>query len=194
MAHISDLIGTDIAAYLHQHEPEPAAVHHLRQRGRRQVHAHRRLLYDSKMIFETARGARADSRRSARRRGPRCAAGGRARGRARAGHHHRRGLRSSPPTGASSSWRHSRARAVQRNMVTAPPPGARRDPDRRAQGVLTQTAPQLPGSLLGIRKVVLASQDGPRGLLPRDFDTIVANTATSRSRSASTTSSHPCRA
>jgi len=34
MAHVSDLIATDIEQYLKAHETqEPAALHHLRQRG-----------------------------------------------------------------------------------------------------------------------------------------------------------------
>ena len=42
MAHISDLIATDIDAYLHAaRAQEPAALHHLRQRRRRQEHADR---------------------------------------------------------------------------------------------------------------------------------------------------------
>jgi bifunctional enzyme CysN/CysC len=41
MAHVSDLIATDIEQYLSARAQEPAALHHLRQRGRRQEHADR---------------------------------------------------------------------------------------------------------------------------------------------------------
>jgi hypothetical protein len=96
MAHVPDLIATDIDAYLHQHEHKSL----LRfitcgsvDDGKSTLIG--RLLYDSKMLFEDQLAA-LESRQQevghARRRHRLRAAGRRPGGRARAGHHHRRGL------------------------------------------------------------------------------------------------------
>ncbi len=108
MALVSDIpAGSTGAAPGRAQAHRPAALHHLRQRRRRQEHPDR----PPALRFEDdlrgpARGARSglEEARHPGRRDRLRAAGRRARGRARAGHHHRRRLPlSSPPRSASSS-------------------------------------------------------------------------------------------
>ncbi len=164
MAHVSDLIATDIDAYLHAaRAQEPAALHHLRQRRRRQEHADRpaavRLEDDLRGPAGRARGRLA--RRWARRAASstsRCWSTAWRPSASRASRS-TSPTASSPPTSASSS---SPTRPgheqYTRNMVT----GASTADlaviliDAR-KGVLTQTRRHsYLVSLIGIRKVVLA--------------------------------------
>ena len=184
MAHVSDLI-----AQRHRGLPrraraqEPAALHHLRQRRRRQVDADRpaavRLQDDLRGPARRARGRLEEGRHAGRRARLR-AAGRRPRGRARAGHHHRRRLPLLLDRQAQvHRRRHARPRAVHaqhgdRRLDRRP----RRDPDRRAQGradadpaaQLHRLAARHPPRRAG------GQQDGPGRLLAaRRFDAIVAD-------------------
>ena len=151
MAHQSDLIASDIDAYLRAHEHKSL----LRfitcgsvDDGKSTLIG--RLLYESKMIFEDQlRRARSrlEEGRHAGRRARFRAAGRRPGRRARAGHHHRRRLPLLLDRQAQvHRRRHARPRAVHaqhghRRLDRRP----RRDPDRRAQGRADADAPpQLP--------------------------------------------------
>ena len=177
MAHVSDLIGTDIEAYLEAHEHKSL----LRfitcgsvDDGKSTLIG--RLLYDSKMIFEDQLAAlEADSKKVGTQGGDARlrAAGRRPRGRARAGHHDRRRLPVLLDRQAQvHRRRHAGPRAVHaqhghRRLDRRP----RRDPDRRAQGRADADAPaQLPR--LAARHPARRAghqQDGPRRLLARDL-------------------------
>ena len=174
----------------------PAAVHHLRQRRRRQVDADRPAAVRVEADLRgPARGAggRLEEGRHARRRARLRAAGRRTGGRARAGHHDRRRLPvllDRPPQ--VHRRRHAGPRAVHaQHGDRRIDRGSRRDPDRRAQGradadaaaQLHRLAARHPPRRAGHQ------QDGPGGLLAADVSTGSSpTTASSRSRSASTTS------
>ena len=160
---------------------EPAALHHLRQRRRRQEHADRppalRLEDDLRGPARGARGRLEEGRHAGRRARLR-AAGRRPRRRARAGHHDRRRLPLLLHRQAQvHRRRHAGPRAVHaqhghRRLDRRP----RRDPDRRAQGRADADAPaQLPR--LAARHPqgrAGGQQDGPGRLLRRTiFDAIV---------------------
>ena len=152
MAHVSDLIASDIDAYLAQHEKKSL----LRfitcgsvDDGKSTVIG--RLLYESKMLFEDQLAAiEADSQEvgHARRRHRLRAAGRRPGRRARAGHHDRRRLPLLQHRPAQvHRRRHAGPRAVHaqhdHRRVHRRRGG---DPDRRAQGRADADAPaQLPG-------------------------------------------------
>ena len=176
MAHVSDLI-----AERHRRVPrgaraqEPAALHHLRQRRRRQEHADRPA---------AVRVARCCSRTSSRRSRPT---------RSRSGTQGGEldfallldGLRPSASRASRSTSPTASSRPTRRKFIVADTPGPRavhaqhghRRLDRRLRvilidarkGVLTQTRRHsFLVSLLGIRHVVArGQQDGPRRLLAR---------------------------
>ena len=162
MAHVSnDLLADDIEAYLDQHEHKThAAVHHLRQRRRRQVHADRpaalRLEAGVRGSPRRARGRLEEGRHPGRRARLR-AAGRRPRRRARAGHHHRRRLpvllHRAPQV---HRGRHPGPRAVHAEHGHRRVHRRRRgDPHRRPQGrAHPDPPPQLPR---------VAARDPPRG-------------------------------
>jgi hypothetical protein len=199
--HASELIATDIDRLPGAAPAQgPAAVHHLRQRRRRQVDPDRAaaVRVEDDLRGPARRARAADSKKVGTQGGELDFAllvDGLCRPSASRASPSTSPTASSPPTGASSSSPTRPATSsTPATWSPAPRPRPRRHPDRRPQGRADpDPAPQLPGvAARHPPRGAGGQQDGPGRLRPGVFDAIVAEYAPSpRADRAPDVTCHP---